>query len=173
MPTSPTVNAAYRLATPEGTAATETLERVQDGWGVCTVASERKCASRHEGERYGMIFYVRARAGGQTRSSDHPSPGLGAARSAAQVRFSSDQVLLSGCPMWFHLDRQGLQLASAYSLSGHEAGAVQGKAPLNWLDKTHHGAHFIAIATGASRRLWCLTVFTDHSWLRLEGTLKT
>lgn len=81
-------------------------------------------------------------------SSDHPSHEPETACRAAQVNFSSGQAPLSGSPMWFHLDHQGLQLQSADSLSGHRAGAVQGEGPTDCicsrLSNSHHGTHLIA-----------------------------
>lgn len=47
LPTGPTVNAPYRSATPEGTAAAETPERMQDGYTSGRVR-ESVCAGMHE-----------------------------------------------------------------------------------------------------------------------------
>ncbi|TNN29794.1 hypothetical protein EYF80_060056 [Liparis tanakae] len=48
-------------------------------------------------------------------------------RRTARVDFSSGRAPLSGSPMWFHLDRQGLRLRSADGLSGYRAEAVRGR----------------------------------------------
>lgn len=133
MPTGHTVNAPYRLATPESTAAAETPERVCDGWGAYTRASRKQCvqaclwAQMHMRMNYVMIFCMLECL--CWMSGPWQWPSTGAAWRTTQLSCSSDQLLLSGCPMWFHLDRQGLQLQSADSLSGHRVGVVQGKGP--------------------------------------------
>lgn len=133
-------------------------------WMRCIHEGKWVCVSRHACEHkciweWFMWWYfvcLNVYAEGQAHGNDHPPLRSGAAWRTTQVSFSSDQLLLSGCPMWFHLDRQGLQLHSADSLSGHRAGVVQGKAPLNWLNNPHH-AHTSSLASGASWPLWCLT----------------
>lgn len=110
---------------------------------------------------------MRARAGrhragmSRVRWSGAPPPrpwrpsylgkGPGAACRTAQADVSPGRAPLSGCPMWFHLHRQGLPLQSADSLSGCGAGAV-GRVLGVWctrLNNPHCGAHLIASN-------WCL-----------------
>lgn len=77
--------------------------------------------------------------------------GPEAACRTAQADVSPGRAPLSGCPMWFHLHRQGLPLQSADSLSGCGAGAV-GRVLGVWctrLNNPHCGAHLIASN-------WCL-----------------
>lgn len=109
-----------------------------------------------------MTVWVYAEVAGSAVVTIHLRPG--ASRCTAQVNFSSGQVPLSGSPMWFHLDRQGLQLQSADSLSGHRVGAVQGKAPVTGYAAgsiTHIMAHTSLLATGAPWPLWCLTALSE------------
>lgn len=106
-------------------------KREKESAQACRLEYVRTCACMIT--LYGGIAYdcvsVHAEGSGPG-GSDHPSHRPGAACRTAQVNFSSGQAPLSGSPMWFHLDRQGLQLQSADSLSSHRAGAVQGQAPL-------------------------------------------
>lgn len=80
-------------------------------------------------------------------------------------------------PMWFHLDRQGLQLQSADSLSGHRAGAVRGRP--HWMDmqlklnNPHHGTHTSLQQLvprglfGAGLPRVKVSLHTDHYWASL------
>lgn len=135
----------------------------QVGQSVCAGMHERIHICVHIQWHYVMILCtVWVYKWVRLDSSDHPSlrPGVGCC--TAQVNFSG-QAPLSGSPMWFHLDRQGLQLQSADSLSGHRAGAVKGRP--HWLGYaagsiTHIMAHTSLLATGASWSLWSLCRLT-------------
>lgn len=66
-------------------------------------------------------------------SGDHPSCRPGAACRTAQVNFSSGQAPLSGSPMWFHLDRQGLRLQVCRQPLRPQGRSDAGGRP-NWMD---------------------------------------
>lgn len=127
----PTVNAPYRSATPQATAAAVKPLRGCRMDEVCTRKGKRGKTSiqaRRRACTQSVCMRAKWRAVALQRlfqytlklqalqCGGHPSPRRGASCCTAQVNFSSGQVALSGSPMWFHLDRRGLQIQSADSL---------------------------------------------------------